>query len=148
MILVEEYFRRGVQNGRLLVRIGRVLGPEVLLLAAVQVGYILLGGIETLSWISGGLLALEFLIGLALTWFDIVTSEPFDRLTYALSYAQGHVDQSLWTPTQAAEFAQRAWLNHLPELLWRMIVYGGITIGLVYAQCCWRRRYPRNTIND
>ena len=79
MILVEEYFRRGVQNGRLLVRIGRVLGPEVLLLAAVQVGYILLGGIETLSWISGGLLALEFLIGLALTWFGASRMDSLPR---------------------------------------------------------------------
>jgi hypothetical protein len=78
-------------------------------------------------------------IGLALTWFDLISSEPFDRLTYALSYAHGHVDHSLWTQAQAAEFIERVWLNNLPELLWRMIVYAGITVSWLCAQRYWRR---------
>jgi len=71
MILIEQYFRKGVQNGKTLVRIGRVLGPEVLLLAGVQLVYLILGGIQTLMWLSGGLLLIEFGIGFFLTWFGV-----------------------------------------------------------------------------
>jgi hypothetical protein len=79
-------------------------------------------------------------VGLALTWFDLISCEPFDRLTYALEYARGHVAQSLWTQAQAAEFVQRAWQNHLPELLARVIALASITIGLLFVQRYWRRR--------
>ncbi|CAG0927727.1 hypothetical protein TFLX_00580 [Thermoflexales bacterium] len=79
-------------------------------------------------------------VGLALTWFDIVTSEPFDRLTYALNYAEGHVAHSLWTQAQAAEFVQQAWPSALPELLGRVMVYVSITGVLLYIQRYWHRR--------
>ncbi len=46
-------------------------------------------------------------VGLILAWFDIISSEPFDRLTYALEYARGHVAQGLWTQAQAIEFMPR-----------------------------------------
>jgi hypothetical protein len=80
-------------------------------------------------------------VGLALAWFDLITCEPFDQLTYALSYAQGHVDQNLWTQAQAVEFAQCAWLHALPELLWRVIECAGLAVGLLCAQYygCLRR---------
>lgn len=79
-------------------------------------------------------------VGLALTWFDIISSEPFDRLTYALEYARGHVAHSLWTQAQASEFVQQAWRNHLPELLSRVIAYASITIGVLFVQRYWRWR--------
>ena len=77
-------------------------------------------------------------VGLALTWFDLISCEPFDSLTYALEYARGHVAHSLWTQAQAAEFVQRAWQNHLPELLSRVIAYASITIGVLFVQRYWR----------
>lgn len=79
-------------------------------------------------------------VGLALTWFDLISGEPFDRLTYALEYARGHVAHSLWTQAQAAEFVQRAWHDHLPELLARVIAFAGIMIGVLFVQRYWRRR--------
>ncbi len=79
-------------------------------------------------------------VGLALTWFDIITSEPFDRLTYALAYVRGHEAQGLWSQAQAAEFVQCAWQNYLPELLSRVIAFAGITIGLLFVQRYWRWR--------
>lgn len=79
-------------------------------------------------------------VGLALTWFDIVTSEPFDRLTYALNYAEGHIAQGFWTQAQAAEFMQHVWQSALPELLRRVMVYVSITSVLLYIQHYWRRR--------
>ena len=85
-------------------------------------------------------------VGLALAWFDTISSEPFDQLTYALEYTRGHVAQGLWTPAQAADFAQRACLSALPELVWRVIGYAGLTAGALYIQRYWRlRRSTKDT---
>jgi hypothetical protein len=82
-------------------------------------------------------------VGLALAWFDIISSEPFDRLTYALEYARGHVAHGFWAQAQTTEFAQHAWQNYLPELFPRVIAFASITIGLLFVQqyCCWRRTH-------
>ena len=77
-------------------------------------------------------------VGLTLAWFDLISSEPFDRLTYAVSYAQGHIDLRLWTQAQAAEFLQRAWLNNLPGLLHPVLLGAGITGALLCIQRYWR----------
>lgn len=44
MIVVESYFRRGVQKGELWRRIGRVFGPQVLLVFLVDLGLALYYG--------------------------------------------------------------------------------------------------------
>lgn len=91
-------------------------------------------------------LVIPLAVGLALAWFDLISCEPFDQLTYALSYASGHVEQNLWTSVRAAEFAQHAWLNALPELLWRVMVSASIIIALLSAQRYWRlRRSTKST---
>jgi hypothetical protein len=79
-------------------------------------------------------------VGLALAWFDLISSEPFERLSYAFSYARGHIEQTLWTQAQVTEFMQRAWLNHLPELLWQAIMPAGLAVGWLCAQRYWRWR--------
>ena len=46
MIVVESYFRHGVQKGELWRRIGRVFGPQVLLVFLVDLGLMLHYGVD------------------------------------------------------------------------------------------------------
>ncbi len=63
MLVVENYFRRGAQKGDLWRRIGRVIGPQVLLIFAVDLGLILFTGAAYQPATRWLLLALEIVLG-------------------------------------------------------------------------------------
>jgi hypothetical protein len=64
MVLTEEYFRDGVRRRTLLRRVGRVAGPEILLLFFMDLSLALLRGLG--GWLRVLILAVELAAGLGL----------------------------------------------------------------------------------
>jgi len=65
MIVVESYFRRGVQKGELWRRIGRVFGPQLLLVFLVDLGLMLFYGADIQPVSRWLILAVEFIASVA-----------------------------------------------------------------------------------
>ncbi len=70
MILVENYFRKGVRAGDLWKRIGRVIGPQVLLIFVVDLTKALLIDPVPVPWFRWPLLAGELIIGAGTLWLS------------------------------------------------------------------------------
>lgn len=67
MIIVEEYFRVGVQKGGLWTRFARVTGPLVLAVFGADLILFWLRGIGSYDWLRWLILAVELAVGIALT---------------------------------------------------------------------------------
>ena len=68
MIIVEEYFKVGVQKGKLLKRVAKIMGIEILLIFAAHVASSVLMGFSFLVVL---VLVLELGVGVGLTWFGV-----------------------------------------------------------------------------
>jgi len=68
MVVVEEYFRRGIKKGDLLRRIGRVFAPIILLIFIADFALAFVVGLGTLSWLRWVLLFIELFFGMAMAW--------------------------------------------------------------------------------
>jgi hypothetical protein len=66
MIVVENYFRRGAQKGEVWRRIGKVIGPQLLLAFAVDLGLALFTGAASQPVTRWLILLLEFGLGVGL----------------------------------------------------------------------------------
>jgi hypothetical protein len=66
MIIVEEYFRVGVQKGGLWTRFARVTGPLVLAVFGADLILCWLQGIGSYDWLRWLILAAELGVGIAL----------------------------------------------------------------------------------
>ncbi len=66
MVIIEEYFRNGVQKGDLFKRIARMTGPILLCIFVVDLLMFWLEGVRAGNWIRWLILAGELGIGLAL----------------------------------------------------------------------------------
>jgi len=66
MIVVEEYFRKGIQKGDLLKRFARITGSVLLAIFAVDLILVWLQGIGSNDWLRWLILAAELGIGTAL----------------------------------------------------------------------------------
>ncbi len=73
MIVVENYFREGARRGSLLKRIGKIIGPEVLLLFVFDLLRTVSAVFKPLDWAA---LVLELVIGAGLIWIAIKAKEP------------------------------------------------------------------------
>jgi hypothetical protein len=67
MIIVEEYFRVGVQKGGLWTRFARVTGPLVLAVFGANLILFWLRGISSNDWLHWIILAAELAVGITLT---------------------------------------------------------------------------------
>ncbi len=70
-IFVEEYFKKGVKKGILLIRVSKVMGLETLFLFVAHLMLVVLGLIGAVSGLQILLMAIEFLIGAGLFWIGI-----------------------------------------------------------------------------
>jgi hypothetical protein len=66
MIVVERYFRRGVEQGDLIRRVAQVVGPELLLIFVADLGLLVLGGVGSTSWLRWVILGGEVVGGVLL----------------------------------------------------------------------------------
>ncbi len=73
MIVVENYFREGARRGSLIRRIGKIIGPEVLLLFVADLLRMFSTAFHVLDWV---LLASELIIGAGLVWISVKLKEP------------------------------------------------------------------------
>jgi hypothetical protein len=69
MVVGEEYLRRGVAERDLLKRFAKIVGPELLLIFAVDLFLFWLQGFGGLSWMRWLILGGELLIGVGLVLF-------------------------------------------------------------------------------
>ena len=68
MIVVEEYFKHGVQKGELAKRIFKVFGPEILLMFAASLASAYLVGFSTLIWLA---LGVQLVAGILMIYLGI-----------------------------------------------------------------------------
>lgn len=66
MIVVERYFRRGVQQGDLIKRVAQVVGPELLVVSAADLGLLVLHGVGSANWLRWVILGGEVVVGVLL----------------------------------------------------------------------------------
>ena len=76
MIILEEYFRKGVSQNILFYRFTRILGPEMILIFAFNFLLVLFRGAGAVSWVVWIILVLELLSGLLLIWYSRVRKPP------------------------------------------------------------------------
>jgi len=70
MVVVEEYFRRGVQKGDLYRRIGRVFAPILFFVLVADLALAFLIGFENVHWLRLLLLVVELLTGIGFFWLS------------------------------------------------------------------------------
>ncbi len=68
MVVVEEYFRRGIKKGDLLRRIGRVFAPIILLIFVADFALAFALGFSNQSWLRWLLLFIELSLGIGMIW--------------------------------------------------------------------------------
>ncbi len=73
MIVVENYFREGAKRGSLIRRIGKVIGPEVLLIFISDLLRTVSSTFQALDWV---ILAAELIVGAGLVWVSFKFKEP------------------------------------------------------------------------
>lgn len=66
MIVTERYFRRGVQQGDLIRRVAKVVGPELLLVFVADLGLLVMQGVGSASWLRWVVLGGEVVGGVSL----------------------------------------------------------------------------------
>ena len=66
MIVTERYLRRGVQQGDLIRRVAQVVGPELLLVFAADLGLLVLQGVGSANWLRWVVLGGEVVGGVLL----------------------------------------------------------------------------------
>ena len=76
MIVGEEYFRRGAQQGDLLRRIGEIVGPELLLLFAADLFLLWLQGSVGSNWLRWLILGFELIVGVVLLLYSFYLKPP------------------------------------------------------------------------
>jgi hypothetical protein len=76
MIVGEEYFRRGAQQGDLLRRIGKIVGPELLLLFAADLFLLWLQGSGGSNWLRWLILGFELIVGVVLLLYSFYLKPP------------------------------------------------------------------------
>lgn len=70
MIAVENYFRRGVAAGDLWRRIGRVIGPQVLLIFVVDILKAVFVDPTPVYWLRWVICAAELIFGVGVVWLS------------------------------------------------------------------------------
>ena len=73
MIVVENYFRLGVKKGDLFKRIGKVIGPELILLLVSDVFRLFSTTFSAQDWI---IVFLELVLGAGMIWLAVSLKTP------------------------------------------------------------------------
>lgn len=76
MIVVESYFRNGAEKGDLARRIGRIVGPELLLIFASDLTLAFVNGLGLLPWTRWLILLGELVLGGIGLWLAFKAAPP------------------------------------------------------------------------
>ena len=79
MVITENSFRQGIKRGDLARRVGRIMGPEFLLIFAADAILAFLFGFESIPWSRWLVLLVELAAGAGLVWLAVNGPKPVKR---------------------------------------------------------------------